>query len=168
MPVHVCQCHLLARPCRLNGDIPWICRYFLFAGYLTYYEWMICTWLFNLKNTWTSQSSLQNISQFYCQTIGVWVSQSWLCQEINLCTTVYSALPTLQHPSISELMNNSPRLLPPRPTCIQKGKYQRSCLSLLSTVNLLSKAVYSIVMTLSSTWRITSSVQCPGKKLNLP
>ena len=108
---------------------------------------MIWTWLFNLKNTWTSQSSLQNISQFYCQTIGVWVSQSWLCQEINFCTTVYSALPTLQHPSISELLNNSPRLLPPRPTCIQKGKYQRSCLSLLSTMNLFSNAVYSTVMT---------------------
>ena len=38
MPVRVFQCHLLARPCRLNVDIPWICRYFLFAGYLTYYE----------------------------------------------------------------------------------------------------------------------------------
>lgn len=38
MPVHVCQCYLLARPCRLNVDIAWICRYFLFAGYLTYYE----------------------------------------------------------------------------------------------------------------------------------
>lgn len=167
MPVRVC--HLLARPCRLNVDIPWICRYFLFAGYLTSYEWMICTWLFNLKNTWTSQSWMQNILQFYCQTVGVWVSQfSWFCQEINPGTTVYSALPTFQHPSISELLNYSPRLLPPRPTCIQKGKYQRSCLSLLSPMNLFSKAVYSIVMTLSSTWRITPSVQCPGKKLNLP
>lgn len=96
MPVRVCQCHLLARPCRLNVDIPWICRYFLFAGYLTYYEWTIGTWLFNSKNTWTSQSWMQNILQFYCQTVGVWVSQfSWFCQEINPGTTVYLALPTV-------------------------------------------------------------------------
>ena len=163
MPVRVCQCHLLARPCRLNVDIPWICRYFLFAGYLTYYEWTIGTWLSNLKSTWTCQSWMQNISQFYCQTVGVWLSQfSWFCQEINPGTTVYLALPTLQRLSISELLDNSPRLFPPRPTCIQKGKYQRSCLSSLSPMNLFSNAVYSTVMTY-----ITTSVQCPGKKLNL-
>ena len=110
MPILVCQCHLLARPCRLNVDIPWTCHYFLFAGYLTYYEWTIGIWLFNLKNTWTSQSWMQNISQFYCQTVtGVWVLQfSWFCQEINPGTTVYLALPTLQRLSISELLNNSP------------------------------------------------------------
>ena len=52
---------------------------------------------------------MQNISQFYCQTVGVWVSQfSWFCQEINPGTTVYLALPTLQRLSISELLNNSP------------------------------------------------------------
>lgn len=163
MPVRVCQCHLLARPCRLNVDFPWICRYFLFAGYLTYYEWTIGTWLSNLKSTWTCQSWMQNISQFYCQTVGVWLSQfSWFCQEINPGTTVYLALPTLQRLSISELLDNSPRLFPPRPTCIQKGKYQRSCLSSLSPMNLFSNAVYSTVMTY-----ITTSVQCPGKKLNL-
>ena len=52
---------------------------------------------------------MQNISQFYCQTVGVWVLQfSWFCQEINPGTTVYLALPTLQRLSISELLNNSP------------------------------------------------------------
>ena len=109
-------------------------------------------WVNDLNLTFQFKKHV-NKSIFFAKYFAILLPDNWclsvaimtLSGDKSLHNCTDSALPTLQHPSISLLLNNSPRLLPPRPTCIQKGKYQRSCLSLLSTMNLFSKAVYSIV-----------------------